>query len=1148
LENLQEYLTIINKTLRRFMKRIILIIIILNAYAIVYGQVIADHTVVDKFDEIPQYYINEVKKMWVSYTGESHSIGVRNGLASLAAVNPTYAVDITTNPPRQYTDANLRFNGTTWGDVSTATGWITNSGEEDWYTSELAIARKKAGLLYCHTNGPALSAFGYGWCWDQTQTEGNPTTNADPVYGVHWYGRSAGSPQGDRPWGLDADDFAVTGNSVSLDSYLNATQEYINYCAANGIPTKVFFTTGPVDTYTGEAGYQGYLKNERIRAYVDAHPSAILFDYADILCYDDNGALTTTTWNGHTYPIITPTNELPVYSGHISQSGGVRIAKAMWWMLARMAGWDGGTASVPVSGISVTGEGGSSIITTDNGTLQLTATISPTNATNQAVTWSIVNGTGQATISTSGLVTAVSNGTVTARATATDGSGVVGSLVITISGQIIPITGITVTGAGGSSIITTDNGTLQLTATISPTNATNQAVTWSVVNGTGEATISTSGLVTAVSSGTVTARATANDGSGVVGSLVITISGQVIPVTGITVTGAGGSSQITTDNGTLQLTATISPTNATNQTVTWSVANGTGQATISSSGLVTAVSSGTVTARATANDGSGVVGSLVITISGQVIPVTGIAVTGAGGSSIITTDNGTLQLTATISPTNATNQTVTWSVANGTGQATISSSGLVTAVSSGTVTARATANDGSGVVGSLVITISGQVIPVTGITVTGAGGSSQITTDNGTLQLTAAISPTNATNQAVTWSIVNGTGQATISISGLVTAVSSGTVTARATATDGSGVVGSLVITISGQVIPVTGITVTGAGGSTQITTDKGTLQLTATVSPTNATNQAVTWSIVNGTGQATISISGIVTAVSSGTVTARATATDGSGVVGSLVISISNQSIAVTTITVSGEGGASSINTDRGVLQLSATVLPSDASNKGVSWSIINGATNGTVSSSGLVTALSNGSVTVRATASDGKGAYGDFVIAISNQVIEVEGITITGAGGATSIGELNGTLQLLASVTPSNASFRTVSWSIFNGTGMAIISSEGLVTAVSEGSVTARATANDGTGIYDELEIMIEVIEGMKLIRQGDMLIVQIPDSYITSDIRLNNMIGNLISSKKAVSNECVFDVSQCPTGLYIVVVYKPHVLEVAKIMLSR
>ena len=221
------------------------------------------------------------------------------------------------------------------------------------------------------------------------------------------------------------------------------------------------------------------------------------------------------------------------------------------------------------------------------------------------MTWSVVNGTGQATINSTGLVTAVSNGTVTARATANDGSGVVGSLVITISDQVIPVTGITVTGAGGATTITTDNGTLQLTATVTPADATTKTVTWSVVNGTGQATINSTGLVTAVSNGTVTARATANDGSGVVGSLVITISGQVIPVTGITVTGAGGATTITTDNGTLQLTATVTPADATNKTVTWSVVNGTGQATINSTGLVTAVSNGTVTARATANDGSG---------------------------------------------------------------------------------------------------------------------------------------------------------------------------------------------------------------------------------------------------------------------------------------------------------------------------------------------------------------------------------------------------------------------------------------------------------------------------------------------------------------------------------------------------------------
>ena len=145
---------------------------------------------------------------------------------------------------------------------------------------------------------------------------------------------------------------------------------------------------------------------------------------------------------------------------HISEAGALRLAKAMWWMLARIAGWDGGTTTIPVSSISVTGAGGSSQITSDNGTLQLTATVTPTNATNQTVTWSLVNGTGQASISSTGLVTAITSGTVTARATANDGTGIYGTLVITISNQTIPVTGITVTGAGGSSQITSDNGTL----------------------------------------------------------------------------------------------------------------------------------------------------------------------------------------------------------------------------------------------------------------------------------------------------------------------------------------------------------------------------------------------------------------------------------------------------------------------------------------------------------------------------------------------------------------------------------------------------------------------------------------------------------------------------------------------------------------
>ncbi|MCJ7450027.1 MAG: hypothetical protein MUO72_20325 [Bacteroidales bacterium] len=305
-------------------------------------QIIADHTVVERFDDIPQYYMDKVKEMWLVYAGESHSAAIRTGLTLFESLYPAYDVSVTeSGTPEAYTTSHLRASRATWGSYNYPTGWRYSYGERDWYANSTGIDRTKTGISYCNTNNLTISAFGYGWCWDMTETTGSPTANADPVYGCHWYGRSLGSPEGDKAWGLDAADYAETANSVCLDTYLSATQEYIDYCTTNSIPTKVFFTTGPVDTYTGECGYQGYLKNERIRDYVEAHSSTILFDYADILCYDDDGTPTTTTWSGHTYPVITTTNLTPTTTGHISDAGALRLAKAMWWMLVRIAGWDG---------------------------------------------------------------------------------------------------------------------------------------------------------------------------------------------------------------------------------------------------------------------------------------------------------------------------------------------------------------------------------------------------------------------------------------------------------------------------------------------------------------------------------------------------------------------------------------------------------------------------------------------------------------------------------------------------------------------------------------------------------------------------------------------------------------------------------------
>ncbi len=322
------------------------------------GPIIADHTVVDLYDDIPQEYIDKVKTMWLNVPGESHSSGYRKGLQFLEDLDSRFQVNITeSGTPEPYTDQHLRVSRATWGDVDHATGWRYGYGEEDWYTSITATERTKAHLTYANTHGFAIAAMGFGWCWDMTWHNG-PGGTTDPVYQVRWAGSSVGGPDGDLRWGLDAGDIPLTGNRITMDTYLNATQEYINHALANGYPTKVFFTTGPVDGYSGESGYQRHLKHEYIRDYVRASSDLILFDYADILSWSNAGQQNLQSWTDYggvprQYQMIHPDNMLD-FDGtytedgdHIGQRGALRLGKALWWMLARLAGWDGTPANEP---------------------------------------------------------------------------------------------------------------------------------------------------------------------------------------------------------------------------------------------------------------------------------------------------------------------------------------------------------------------------------------------------------------------------------------------------------------------------------------------------------------------------------------------------------------------------------------------------------------------------------------------------------------------------------------------------------------------------------------------------------------------------------------------------------------------------------
>ncbi len=300
--------------------------------------IIADHTIVADYDRIPARYMAEVRKMMVAFPGESHSAAYRTGMELLEAQNPAYAcnVGIGEAPTDQY----VRVNNSGAGEAQWFT-WYAYDGHNDGGANMNTIKNMIAEYA---SHGHPIHAIGFGWCWDLTRD--GFSAAADPVFGCRWAGSSVGGPDGDTDWGLDAADYAITLNRVSMDTYLGATDDYNAYCALNGYITKAVFTTGPADL-SGESGYQGHLKHEYMRNYVRANKSRILFDYADILSYDDTGVQNTTSWDGHTFPTIADDNMLDIDGSyaedgdHIGERGAVRLAKAQWWMLARIAGWNG---------------------------------------------------------------------------------------------------------------------------------------------------------------------------------------------------------------------------------------------------------------------------------------------------------------------------------------------------------------------------------------------------------------------------------------------------------------------------------------------------------------------------------------------------------------------------------------------------------------------------------------------------------------------------------------------------------------------------------------------------------------------------------------------------------------------------------------
>lgn len=131
----------------------------------------------------------------------------------------------------------------------------------------------------------------------------------------------------------------------------------------------------------------------------------------------------------------------------------------------------------------------------------------------------------------------VGDNTAYIQVTAENGSKQVYTFTITRQNPVA-VTNITVSGSG---TISTRGGTLQLTASASPDNAANKAVTWSIQSGGTFADISDNGLLTAKANGSVTVRAAAQDGSGIYGEITVAITGQTSNSGGGTGNNGGGT-------------------------------------------------------------------------------------------------------------------------------------------------------------------------------------------------------------------------------------------------------------------------------------------------------------------------------------------------------------------------------------------------------------------------------------------------------------------------------------------------------------------------------------------------------------------------------------------------------------------------------
>lgn len=259
-------------------------------------------------------------------------------------------------------------------------------------------------------------------------------------------------------------------------------------------------------------------------------------------------------------------------------------------------------------------------------------------------------------------------------------------------------------------------------------------------------------------------------------------------------------------------------------------------------------------------------------------------------------------------------------------------------------------------------------------------------------------------------------------------------------------------------------------------------LALTASVEPSNATSE-ILWSIdeARSTGTASIDENGILVGLTPGLVTVLATSADDSAVFDETTVTILAPTAEAEAIVVTGDWEFANEVEAGATLQMIPRFIPGNTADKSVTWSVDNGTGSATIDQNGLLTALTPGTVTVWAVASN------EVESSCSLNIVRYAGditILLDGSAGVTSLG-VGQRMILSAQVSPEDATCQEVVWSVEDGTGSAKLETYSYyppqITGLTAGTVTLRATSRDNRAILVSVELTVSDVIGTYALPDG-------------------------------------------------------------------